>query len=122
MGGLLLGPMASYHFDRDASLNEAHPAIGYVAPSGWGGGVYKNSLGKTSVYAGKEFRWPLNGLLDAGLQVGGVTGYPMAPIVPAILPGLIGKLGDHELSLMLMPPAGKHTSGGVVLQYRKKLK
>lgn len=122
MSGLLLGPMISYHLNRDANFNEFNPGVGYVNEAGWGGGVYKNSYGKTSVYAGREFRWPLNGLLDAAVQTGIVTGYPLAPVVPAVLPGLIGKLGDHELALMLMPKAGKHTSGGVVLQYRKKLR
>lgn len=123
MDGLLLGPLASYHFDRTAGFNETHPGLGYQSPEGYGAGWYKNSHGKDSFYAGKEWRWPLNGLLDANFQAGLVTGYPMAPVVPAVMPGLIGKLpGGHELNLMLMPPAGKYSKGGVALQYRKQLK
>ena len=121
MDGLLMGPMASYHFDRNAGYNEVHPALGYMTPDGWAAGVYKNSLGKNSVYAGKEFRYPLLPWLDANLQAGVVTGYDK-PLLPALMPGLIGKFGNHEMNLMLMPPSEKTGKGGLALQYRRKLK
>lgn len=34
MSGALLGPMLSYHFDRDANFNEANPGLGYMADNG----------------------------------------------------------------------------------------
>lgn len=121
--GTLLGPLISYHFDRKAGFNERHPGLGYSTADGYGAGWYRNSLDKDSFYVGKEWRKPLNGMLDATLQASLVTGYPAAPVLPAVMPGLLGKLGDgHELALMLMPPAGKYSRGGVALQYRKKLK
>jgi len=119
----LLGPMVSYHLNREANHNERHPAIGLLTPGGWSGGVYKNSYGKTSVFGGKEFKTQLMPGLSAGLQAGLVTGYPAAPVLPALLPQLIADLpADQQLALLLMPPAGKFGQGGVALQYRKRLK
>lgn len=122
MGGLLLGPMISYHLDRTTPYNEKHPALGYVHESGWGGGVYRNSYGKTSAYGGKEFRVPINGLLDAGVTVGAVTGYPKSSVVPMVLPSLMLKTGGSEWALLLQPPVKGATKGALVLQYRKRLK
>jgi hypothetical protein len=121
MDGLLLGPMASYHFDRSKDFNEINPGIGYMTKDGWGGGVYKNSYNRPSFYAGKEMRYPVNGLLDAALTLGAVTGYPAKDVLPMVLPSLIGKLGQHEMALMLQPPMGP-TKGALGLQYRYRLK
>lgn len=119
----LLGPMASYHFNRDAGYNERHPAIGLMRPDGWAGGWYKNSHGKSSFYVGKEFKKQLLPGLQAALMLGGVTGYPLAPVSPAVLPSLIADLpAKQKLALLLMPPAGKVAGGGLALQYRKELK
>jgi len=119
----LLGPMASYHFDRKAGFNERHPGLGLLSPEGWAFGAYKNSLGKTSVYGGKEFKRRILPGLDAGLQAGLVSGYPAAPVLPALIPQLIADLPmDQKLALMFMPPMGKFGDGGFALQYRKMLK
>lgn len=122
MGGLLLGPAIAYHLDATAPFEKFSPGIGYMNESGLGGGVYRNSYGKTSVYGGKEFRAPINGLLDAGVTLGAVTGYPKSSVLPMALPGLMMKTGGSEWALLFQPPVNGTTKGALVLQYRKKLK
>ena len=122
MAGTLLGPMASYHFDRDADFNEANPGIGYRHDNGLLGGVYKNSYGKTSVYAGKNWQVPVGGLLNAGVTVGGVTGYPAGKVLPMLVPEINAKTGDVTWALMLQPPVGGKTKGAIGLQIRKDIK
>lgn len=123
MSGLLLGPMMSYHFDRSKDFNEQNPGLGYMSEGGLLGGMYRNSYSKPSVYAGKQFSTPINGLLSAGLTVGGVTGYPAAPVLPMVVPELSANLGDStKVALMLEPPVGNKTKGALALQIRKALK
>lgn len=123
MSGLLLGPMMSYHFDRSKDFNEQNVGLGYMSENGLLGGVYNNSYNKPSVYAGKNFSYPLNGLLSAGVTVGGVTGYPAAPVLPMIVPELSANLGDDtKLALMLEPPLGNKTKGALALQIRRAIK
>lgn len=120
--GTLLGPTWSYHMNRDYPYNEQHPGIGYMTPKGYGAYTYRNSHDRSSVMVGKEFRHPLNQYLDLAGMVGAVTGYPAAAVLPVLMPGLVGKLGDHELALMLQPEIKGKTDGALSLQYRRRLR
>jgi hypothetical protein len=74
------------------------------APSGWTGGVLRNSLGRTSVYLGRSWqsadgRW--------SLTAGGISGYPAARIVPLLVPSArvgLGAAGALRLSFIPRPP------------------
>jgi hypothetical protein len=115
--------MLSYHFDRDAPFNERNVGLGYMADNGMVGGAYRNSYNNLSLYAGKNFKRPINALLDAGVTLGGVTGYPASPVLPMVIPELTANLGDDtKLALLLQPPAGKMSKGALALQIRKLLK
>ena len=88
--GLHLG---TYHFDRSRHLNEVNLGA-YVACDDVGVGLYHNSLGRPSVWAGYQFHV---GPVD--LTVGAVTGYRKAPILPLVVPSV--RLGHFRLSLLL---------------------
>lgn len=122
MAGLLLGPAMSYHFDKSKDFNEANPGIGYRSENGLLGGVYRNSYNKPSVYAGKQYETSIGGPFNAGITMGGVTGYPAASVLPMIVPEISADMGDSQFALMLQPPVGNKTKGALALQYRKRIK
>lgn len=94
-------------------LLSAHVSPGYETvtpgayvqcPSGLTAGAYRNSLGRPSVYAGHTWhRGPF------ALSAIALTGYPLAPIVPALVPSVAFKLTQHtsaRASLVLAPKGG----------------
>jgi len=103
--GLHIG---TYHFDRDRGYNEVNPGI-YAECDHYTAGVYRNSLRKTSAYAGYTFERVL-GPID--VTVGGVTGYPRAALMPLAVPSV--KVGSARLSLLLPIEKG---GGGVHLSW-----
>lgn len=109
------------HFGQGSDrFNSNNVGIGLMNPDGWLGGVYKNSLGDTSAYAGKHWEKNLAGPVNMGLTVAGVTGYPKAAVVPAVLPELSADLPDRQkLALLLIPPVPGTTPAAISLQYRK---
>lgn len=76
--GLTLG---SYHFDRSSPYQEFNPGA-YLSCDGWTGGVYKNSLGKTSAFAGKAWEFG-----PFSLAVGAVSGYSK-PLMLMVFPSV----------------------------------
>lgn len=82
------------------------PGLYVQSPSGWAGGVLRNSLGRTSVYLGRSWqstdgRW--------SLTAGGISGYPAARVLPLLVPSARVDLGaGHALRLSVIPrPPGK---------------
>lgn len=113
----------SKHVGTDRRFNENNEGIGYITGGGLLGGVYKNSLGKPSVYLGKEWKTDAKKIgpveLAAGLLAGGVTGYGK-PITPFVMPEGIATMGDHSLALGFLPPVKDVTPATFALQYRRK--
>lgn len=104
--------VASHHAPAK-NYNNSNPGIYYRHTEGWTAGVYRNSLRKTSVYAGYTWKF---GVLD--VTTAGVTGYfdKVQPLlVPSIslftyqgitpriayIPRVEKKIGSHVLHLMV---------------------
>lgn len=104
--------VASHHAPAK-SYNNSNPGIYYRHDEGWTAGVYRNSLRRTSVYAGYTWKF---GALD--ITTAGVTGYfdKVQPLlVPSIslftyrgvtpriayIPRVEKKIGAHVLHLMV---------------------
>jgi hypothetical protein len=118
--GMITSGFLSKHFGTDKNYNEQNHGIGYMHPDGWLGGMYNNSLGKTSLYAGKEFRTPLTEqLLDLGLILGLVSGYG-GGLKPMAFPEIMAKWGQNEVALGAIPPIKNVTPATLALQYRRK--
>lgn len=119
--GELLSGFMSKHVGADRDYNETNMGLGYRHPSGWMGGAYQNSLGKPSVYFGKEFQTDvIPNKLAAGLMLGGVTGYGR-PINPLALPELIYKMDDgRSIAGTFVPPVKGVTPATFAVQMRKR--
>jgi hypothetical protein len=104
--------IASHHAPAK-NYNNSNPGIYYRSDEGWTVGGYRNSLRKTSVYAGYTWKF---GVLD--VTTAGVTGYfnKVQPLlVPSIslftyqgitpriayIPRVEKKIGSHVLHLMV---------------------
>lgn len=101
--------VGSYHFDRDAKkrydYNEKNIGLGMHLIDGVHGftfGSYINSIRKTSCYALGSYA-PLRTNDDSfafGIVYGAVTGYNIAPVVPAI--GLYSAFRYKKIGLNLI--------------------
>lgn len=88
---LTLGMHLGSIHDR-GDYNNVNPGL-YVRSGGWTGGIYRNSLRKTSIYGGYTFDYDTPSLplvKTVSLTVGVVSGYP-------------NKIKGTKLSLMLAP-------------------
>ena len=79
--------LASVH-DPQRHFNNNNPGLYYRSNDGWTAGGYRNSLRRTSAYAG--FTWQHGAL---GLTAGGVTGY-QETLQPMLVPSL--RLFTHQ--------------------------
>lgn len=97
---------ASYHFDRSEDFNERNAGLGLRArKQDWQYmvGGYKNSLGKSTIYAGVgKILWEKGPVSFALLGIL-ATGYRY-PLVPAVVPELEVKLGSVSLLINYLPP------------------
>jgi hypothetical protein len=101
------------HHAPAKNYNNTNPGIYYRNDEGWTAGIYRNSLSKTSAYAG--FTWKY-GILD--ITTAGVTGYfhRVQPLlVPSVslgtwqgitpriayIPRVEKKIGAHVIHLMV---------------------
>lgn len=124
----------AYHLDRAKKdlmdYNEVNPGLGIEHDSGdWRQmfGQYKNSLRGNSNYALLGYT-PLHydtpyGNFKFGGVVGGVTGYPLMPVVPAA--GLLGtydygKFGANLIATPTVTVNGNQVDGFLGLQGRYK--
>lgn len=116
--------VGSRHFDRGADFNERNLGIGVeVVKSENGrlvGGVYRNSIDRTSAYAG--YTWAPEILPGARLgMVGGVvTGYRLSP-APMLAPVLMLEGKHVGANVILVPSVGKDVPGMVGLQVKVRL-
>lgn len=119
--GWLMSGFLSKHINPDREYNEQNHGIGYKTHDGYLAGIYKNSLNKNSVYAGKEFQTDpiLNDKLKLALVLGLVTGYNK-PVQPLALPEVLYGNKEHELALGIVPPIKGVTPATAALQYRKR--
>jgi hypothetical protein len=77
--------VAAWH--NEPGFESVTPGIGVVCDTKWtdvraAGGVFRNSIGRTSVYVGGSWQ-PLHlGPVRAGVFGGVITGYPRAAVMP----------------------------------------
>lgn len=119
--GWLTSGFLSKHINSDKNYNENNYGLGYKSKDGLLGGIYKNSLGKTSVYGGKEWQTdPIIGdKLRLAIILGLATGY-QKPITPLALPEVLYGNKEHEMALGIVPPLKGVTPATLALQYRKR--
>ncbi len=105
--------LASKHLANSDQYNERNPGVGFRLPIGDGGyymgaGAYRNSLGRTSAYAGagKEVL-TLGDILGLRLNAGLITGYQEA-LLPFLIPELRLALGNNSELLLNYIPRVKH--------------
>lgn len=93
-----------------------NPGLYVVAPAGAAAGVYRNSYGRASAWAGWLFEAPLGDTpLAAGLVVGVVTGYPAAAVLPLAAPSLAWRAGERcTLRLTALPKPPRHGSAAAL--------
>ncbi len=114
--------LASYHASPLPYQNNINPGV-YVECDGWTTGVYRNTLRRTSVYAGYALR---SG--PFGLTLGAVSGYQKKPIPGPCRPGyydlpdnpcrVMYGISDRALAPMIAPSA---QYGGARIVYIPKL-
>lgn len=104
-GDLSLGLALSRHL-LPGDWNETHPYVRYEHPSGWGGGMFRNSEGDLSLTLGRVFRHPKGWYAE----VGGATGYEAAPVVPFVR----GGYENNGKRVFLAPAATKNGNLGAL--------
>lgn len=115
-------PIASYHFDRDEDYNEFNLGVGIerTLNDRWriGGGYFRNSNRKDSLFAGATYApWSFAGL-KIGTAMGLVTGYE-ASVLPVVVPTAMWESGSFGVNVAFIPPAGgKPGALGFQLKWR----
>jgi len=103
--------VAAHHWNRGAvqslNLNEKNFGVGYEHHWGNGSmvmlGVYDNSLRRPSTYGLVGYA-PLHiGIVSIGGAAGYVTGYPVAPLIPALGALVMVQHGDVGVNVLLVP-------------------
>lgn len=82
--------MLSFHDQVDnVQFKTITPGIYASSPEGYTAGIYRNSIGKTSLFAGKAFKadFSLAGE-EYSVMLGGVTGYNGVAVAPMIVPSI----------------------------------
>jgi hypothetical protein len=109
--------IASVHIDPKG-MNQFNPGIG-VETHGWAAGEYRNSLGRTSVYAGKQLQ-----AAHLGVLLGAVSGYPTfaghAAVVPLIAPYATYSIGRVGVNVALIPSPLRWNETALALQIKIK--
>lgn len=101
--------LGSRHGANRERYEESNPGVGFRAPMGrngayYGGGVYRNSLGRTSLYGGvgKEVL-TLGDLLGLRLNAGVISGYNKS-VLPFVIPELrIKAMRNADVLLQYIP-------------------
>ena len=104
--------IGSQHFPAK-QYNNFNPGAYYIHSSGATIGTYYNSERRQSVYAG--WTW------DSGpwrLQVGAITGYERAKVLPVVMPSVA--LG-HGFRLVVLPKVERNGSSVIHFMWETKL-
>ena len=80
--------LASVHDSYKQDWNDANPGLYLRLENGATIGTFKNSERSQSVYAGWSKDWSLTSRIDAGIMLGGITGYQRAKVLPMAVPSV----------------------------------
>ena len=106
--------------DTPCKANEINAGLSYttdIKGNMYGSfGAYYNSFSRLSTHIGMGYR-----LKYAGIAVSAITGYPMSPVMPSVVPYLELPINDNSAIQFLMPfmPG---TQQVLALQYKYILK
>ena len=109
--------IASQHLGA-TGLNQSNPGVG-IEVNSWHVGEYRNSLKRTSVYAGKD--WETAGTVKAGVLVGAVSGYNHlagSAILPLVAPFIAVEHGRFGANLALLPNPIQWNESALALQVK----
>ena len=112
--------LASQHLGA-TGMNQTNPGIGVEANS-YHLGEYRNSLRRTSFYAGRD--WSTDGAVKAGVLVGAVTGYNRvagSPVLPLVAPFISVEYGRLGINVALLPNPIQVNESAVALQIKVRL-
>lgn len=95
--GLHLGSKHGILIPEGKALNDTNPGA-YVRHQGYTLGFFRNSWSdvpfngeareRWSVHASRDFSYQMTVDVEASLSVGAITGYPVAPVLPLVLPSV----------------------------------
>ena len=100
--------LGSVHFPQ-RDFNNVNPGLYWRSDAGWTAGAYRNSLRRTSAYAGLTWQW---GRL--ALTAGGVTGYA-DKVQPLLVPSFAFlRTEDFSLRVAFIPRVEKRIESHVL--------
>jgi hypothetical protein len=99
--GELVMHATSWH-SRGEYCNQ-NAGLGYLSPSGWMAGAYRNSYDRTSAYAGGYAEWQVGPIKVGGIVVL-AAGYG-SPVLSAAMVAL-PLVGDTHLRVLIAPQLG----------------
>lgn len=117
LGRAVVSGFLSKHINAQEKFNEQNHGIGYRSEYGYFIGYYKNSIYKSSFYAGREFQWHVAGPVRVGVMAGVVTGY-YTKLQPVVLPEVVVKLAPVEVSVTMIPAISGVTPLTIATQVR----
>lgn len=100
--------IATYHADRAAHYDEINPGA-YVMCDGYTAGVYHNSEGGTSAYAGYTAK-----IGPVDVTVGVIAGYERG-LMPMLIPSVRLPIGGLRIALIPPVPGAKNNTAGIHL-------
>ena len=112
--------LASQHLGA-TGLNQINPGLG-VEANGYHLGEYRNSLRRTSWYAGRD--WSTEGTVKVGVLAGAVTGYEKlagSSVLPLVAPFISVEAGRFGANVALLPNPIQWNQSAVALQIKVKL-
>lgn len=111
----------SYHF-KDSGNNEANFGVGFergiAERLSLMAGEYRNSMGRTSVYAGLAWTPLSYGSLHFGFAAGAISGYESRP-VPMVVPMVSMERQRYGANVFVTPNANG-SSGAIGFQIKAK--
>ena len=116
----LVMSVASQHLGA-TGLNQTNPGIG-VEFNHYHVGEYRNSLSRTSVYAGKD--WETGGAVKIGVLAGAVTGYNRlagSSVLPLLAPFVSVEYGRFGANVALLPNPIQWNQSALALQIKIKV-
>ena len=113
--------VASLHADPQG-LNQTNPGVG-IEVNRWHVGEYRNSIDRTSVYAGREI-FAGDGAIRAGVLVGAVSGYRRiggSPVLPLVAPFVSWEGRRFGVNVALLPNPIQWNESALALQVKVRL-
>lgn len=100
-----------------AGYNNVNPGLYLRSADGWTAGAYRNSVRRTSVYAGWTGGIDITSGVRAEVTAGFITGYPVAAVLPMAVPSLRVSLTDEVAARVIFIPSISPKFGAHVVSF-----